>query len=166
MRDFIFTSESVTEGHPDKVADQISDAILDAVLAQDPLGRVACETLVTTGLCVVAGEMTTSGYVDIARTARETICGIGYDRAKYGFDGHTCGVLVALDEQSPDIAQGVDSASEQRADESSDPLDATGAGDQAPPLPLRDNLEPLQSLLFYGSAADDEVRVTGAVRVE
>src|SRR4051812_24489131 len=109
-RDFLFTSESVTEGHPDKVADQVSDAILDAVLREDPHGRVACETLVTTGLAVVAGEITTEIYVDIPRLVRETIKGIGYDRAKYGFDADTCGVIVALDEQSPDIALGVDSS--------------------------------------------------------
>jgi S-adenosylmethionine synthetase len=130
VRDFLFTSESVTEGHPDKVADQISDAILDAVLEQDPTGRVACETLVTTGLCVVAGEMTTSGYVDIPAIARRTICDIGYTRAKYGFDGHTCGVMVALDEQSPDIAQGVDAAYETRQGDDDDPYDRVGAGDQ------------------------------------
>ncbi len=126
MRDFIFSSESVTEGHPDKIADQISDSVLDAVLADDPMGRVACETLITTGLVVVAGEISTSSYVDISRLARETIIDIGYDRAKYGFDAHTCGVMVVLDEQSPDIAQGVNDA----FDADSDPLDRTGAGDQ------------------------------------
>jgi S-adenosylmethionine synthetase len=130
VRDFIFSSESVTEGHPDKVADQISDAVLDAVLAQDPAGRVACETLVTTGLCVVAGELTTTEYVDIARIARDTICEIGYDSAAMGFDGRTCGVMVALDEQSPDIAQGVDTAYEHRTAGLEDPLDLVGAGDQ------------------------------------
>ena len=114
MRDFIFSSESVTEGHPDKIADQISDSVLDAVLADDPMGRVACETLITTGLVVVAGEISTTSYVDISRLARETIIDIGYDRAKYGFDAHTCGVVVALDEQSPDIAQGVDDAFDAR----------------------------------------------------
>jgi S-adenosylmethionine synthetase len=126
MRDFIFSSESVTEGHPDKIADQISDSVLDAVLADDPMGRVACETLITTGLVVVAGEISTSSYVDISRLARQTIIDIGYDRAKYGFDAHTCGVVVALDEQSPDIAQGVNDA----FDRDGDPLDQTGAGDQ------------------------------------
>ena len=130
-RALLFTSESVTEGHPDKVADQISDAVLDAVLAEDPSGRVACETLVTTGLCVVAGEISTSTYVDIPKLARETIRSIGYDRAKYGFDASTCGVIVTLDEQSPDIAQGVDEAFEVQHDrEDDDPLDRTGAGDQ------------------------------------
>ncbi len=128
-RDFLFTSESVTEGHPDKVADQVSDAILDAVLTDDPNGRVACETLVTTGLVVVAGEITTETYVEIPSLVRETIKGIGYDRAKYGFDADTCGVMVALDEQSPDIALGVERSYEtQRGDD--DPLDRLGAGDQ------------------------------------
>ena len=128
-REFLFTSESVTEGHPDKVADQVSDTILDAVLTDDPNGRVACETLVTTGLVVVAGEITTETYVEIPRLVRETIKGIGYDRAKYGFDADTCGVMVALDEQSPDIALGVERSYEtQRGDD--DPLDRLGAGDQ------------------------------------
>src|ERR1700674_5030337 len=117
-RSFSFTSESVTEGHPDKVADQISDSVLDAVLTDDPQGRVACETLVTTGLVVVAGEITTSTYVDIPRLVRNRIAEIGYTRAKYGFDAETCGVVVALDEQSPDIAQGVDASYEaQRGDD-------------------------------------------------
>jgi S-adenosylmethionine synthetase len=106
--EYLFTSESVTEGHPDKIADQISDAVLDAILAQDPTGRVACETLLTTGLVVVAGEITTSCYVDIPRLVRETIKEVGYTRAKFGFDFETCGVLTAIDEQSPDIAMGVD----------------------------------------------------------
>jgi S-adenosylmethionine synthetase len=129
IRSFSFTSESVTEGHPDKVADQISDAVLDAVLAEDPEGRVACETLVTTGMVVVAGEITTNTYVDIPKLVRNKICEIGYTRAKYGFDGETCGVIVALDEQSPDIAQGVDESFEvQHGD--ADPLDRVGAGDQ------------------------------------
>ncbi len=106
--DFLFTSESVTEGHPDKIADQISDAILDAILDKDPMGRVACETLVTTGLAFVAGEITTTSYVDVPKIVRQTIEDIGYNRAKYGFDSQTCAVVSALDEQSPDIAQGVD----------------------------------------------------------
>jgi S-adenosylmethionine synthetase len=106
--EYLFTSESVTEGHPDKIADQISDAVLDAILAQDPTGRVACETLLTTGLVVVAGEITTSCYVDIPRVARDTIKGVGYTRAKFGFDFETCGVITAIDEQSGDIAMGVD----------------------------------------------------------
>ena len=126
---YLFTSESVTEGHPDKMADQISDAVLDAILKDDPMGRVACETLITTGLVVVAGEITTSTYVDIPSVVRKTILDIGYDRAKYGFDGATCGVTVAIDEQSPDIAQGVDKAWEHRAGDA-DPLDVQGAGDQ------------------------------------
>jgi S-adenosylmethionine synthetase len=130
-RTFVFTSESVTEGHPDKIADQISDAVLDAALSDDPLSRVACETLITTGLVVVAGEMTTETYVDIPRLVRETVKGIGYTRAKYGFDAETCGVIVALDEQSPDIARGVDSAYEvQHQPGDDDPLDRVGAGDQ------------------------------------
>ncbi|HXY79970.1 MAG TPA: methionine adenosyltransferase [Gaiellaceae bacterium] len=128
-RSFSFTSESVTEGHPDKIADQISDSVLDAVLADDPYGRVACETLITTGLVVVAGEITTTTYVDIPHLVRERIREIGYTRAKFGFDADTCGVIVAIDEQSPDIAQGVDhSFEEQHGDV--DPLDREGAGDQ------------------------------------
>src|ERR687896_1132634 len=130
-REFLFTSESVTEGHPDKIADQVSDSVLDAVLADDPRGRVACETLVTTGLVVVAGEITTQTYVDIPRLVRERIREIGYDRAKYGFDAETCGVIVAIDEQSPVIAQGVDSSYEIQHDPGDvDPLDRVGAGDQ------------------------------------
>jgi len=126
-----FSSESVTEGHPDKMADQISDAVLDAIMAEDPQGRVACETLLTTGLVVVAGEISTSAYVDIPRLVRETVCGIGYDRESYGFDGNTCGVVTAIDEQSSDIAQGVDTAFEVRAGTSGeDILNAQGAGDQ------------------------------------
>jgi S-adenosylmethionine synthetase len=128
-RDFLFTSESVTEGHPDKIADQISDSVLDAVLSGDPNGRVACETLVTTGLVVVAGEISTEIYVDIPRLVRQKLAEIGYTRAKYGFDAETCGVITALDEQSPDIAQGVDESFEvQHGDV--DPLDRVGAGDQ------------------------------------
>jgi len=129
-RNWTFTSESVTEGHPDKVADQVSDAVLDAILAQDPHARVACETLVTTGLCLVSGEITTEAYVDIAETAREVIKGICYTNADFGFDGKTCGVLVALDAQSPDIAQGVNKSEEVRARTGSDDLDLQGAGDQ------------------------------------
>lgn len=125
----LFTSESVTEGHPDKIADQISDSVLDAILKKDPYGRVACETLVTTGQVHVVGEISTNCYVDIPRLVRETIISIGYDRAKYGFDGHTCGILLSLDEQSPDIAQGVDKALEAREGEMSEE-EAVGAGDQ------------------------------------
>ena len=128
-RSFQFSSESVTEGHPDKIADQISDTVLDAVMADDPQGRVACETLVTTGLVVVAGELTTDTYVDIPRLVRQKIADIGYTRAKYGFDAETCGVVVAIDPQSPDIARGVDESYEvQHGD--TDPLDQIGAGDQ------------------------------------
>jgi len=126
-----FTSESVTEGHPDKMADQISDAVLDAILAEDPQGRVACETLLTTGLVVVAGEITTTAYVDIPKIVRSTICDIGYDRESYGFDGNTCGVITAIDEQSPNIGQGVNTAYEVRSGRSGeDVLNSQGAGDQ------------------------------------
>jgi S-adenosylmethionine synthetase len=128
-RSFSFTSESVTEGHPDKIADQISDSVLDAVLTDDPEGRVACETFITTGLVVVGGEITTDTYVDIAGLVRERIREIGYTRGKYGFDADTCGVTVAIDGQSPDIARGVDASYEvQHGDD--DPLDRVGAGDQ------------------------------------
>jgi S-adenosylmethionine synthetase len=131
VSNFTFTSESVTEGHPDKMADQVSDAVLDAILTEDPNGRVACETLLTTGLCVVAGEITTSAYVDIPKLAREVINSIGYDNALYGFDGNTCGVMVSIDEQSADIAQGVNKSEEVRSVGShEDQLDAQGAGDQ------------------------------------
>ncbi|MFC4710502.1 methionine adenosyltransferase [Enterococcus eurekensis] len=125
----LFTSESVSEGHPDKVADQISDAILDALLEKDPMARVACETSVTTGLVLVFGEISTTAYIDIQKVVRETIKEIGYTRAKFGFDGDTVAVLVAIDEQSPDIAQGVDTALESH-EEGSDALDEIGAGDQ------------------------------------
>ena len=125
----LFTSESVTEGHPDKMADQISDSILDAIIAQDPQGRVACETLVTTGQVHVVGEISTDCYVDIPKIIRSTVREIGYTRAKYGFDAETCGILVSLDEQSPDIAQGVNQALESREGKM-DEADAVGAGDQ------------------------------------
>ena len=129
--EYLFTSESVTEGHPDKVADQISDGVLDAVLRDDPNGRVACETLVNTGLVVVSGEITTTTYVDIPEVARETIKRIGYTNAEFGFDYHTCAVINAIDKQSPDIAQGVDRAWESRIDPGDDDeLDLAGAGDQ------------------------------------
>jgi S-adenosylmethionine synthetase len=129
--EFLFTSESVTEGHPDKIADQISDGVLDAVLRDDPLGRVACETLVNTGLIVVSGEITTETYVDIQEVARSTVERIGYTDALFGFDCKTCAVINAIDKQSPDIAQGVDSAYERRSDPSDhDELDVAGAGDQ------------------------------------
>ena len=129
--EFLFTSESVTEGHPDKIADQISDSVLDAIFKDDPNGRVACETFVTTGMIVVGGEITTETYVDIPKVARQTVADIGYTRAKYGFDAETCAVLTAIDEQSPDIAQGVDTAYEARhIPGDDDPLDKIGAGDQ------------------------------------
>jgi S-adenosylmethionine synthetase len=127
----LFTSESVTEGHPDKIADQVSDGVLDAILAQDPMARVACETLLTTGLCVVAGEITTSAIVDVSAIARKTIVDIGYDDGAKGFDGNNCAVLVSLDQQSPDIAGGVDVALEKRSGSGGeDELNALGAGDQ------------------------------------
>ena len=130
QNNYLFTSESVTEGHPDKLADQISDAILDAIMEQDPQGRVAAETLVTTGLVMVSGEITTECYVDIPKVVRDKVKEIGYTRAKFGFDGDTCAVLSSIDEQSPDIAQGVNRALETRGSEQADPFDLTGAGDQ------------------------------------
>lgn len=126
MSRFLFTSESVTEGHPDKICDQISDAVLDAMLEQDPYSRVACETVTTTGFIMCIGEITTKAQVDIAQIARDTVIDIGYDRAKYGFDGHTCSVVTSIDKQSPDIAMGVDNALEGREENAFD----TGAGDQ------------------------------------
>jgi S-adenosylmethionine synthetase len=127
---FLFTSESVTEGHPDKIADQISDAVVDAALAGDPTSRVACETMLTTGLIVVAGEITTATTIDYAAVARQVVCDIGYDNGEYYFDGNSVGVIVAMDRQSPDIARGVDTAHEGRVGGSEDPLDRIGAGDQ------------------------------------
>ncbi len=129
MRRWTFTSESVTEGHPDKLADQISDAVLDGLLTVDPLARVACETFVTTGLAIVGGEISTSGYLDIPATVRRTICDVGYDSESYGYDGRTCGVLVAVDPQSTDIGAGVDRSEEERSGEVGE-LDRQGAGDQ------------------------------------
>lgn len=131
MEKLLFTSESVTEGHPDKICDQISDAVLDALLEQDPMSRVACETAITTGLVLVMGEVTTQGYVDIQKIVRDTVKEIGYTRGKYGFDAETCGVIVALDEQSSDIAMGVDKALEAKENKMSDEeIEAIGAGDQ------------------------------------
>ena len=127
---FLFSSESVTEGHPDKLADQVSDAILDAIMEQDPMGRVAAETMVTTGLVLVCGEITTDCYVDIPKLVREKVKEIGYTRAKYGFDGDTCAVLTSIDEQSPDIAQGVNQALESRGKDGENNYDKIGAGDQ------------------------------------
>src|SRR3954468_21301260 len=129
--EYLFTSESVTEGHPDKMADQISDGVLDAVMREDPNGRVACETLVNTGLVVVSGEISTSTYVDVPKIVRDTVNRIGYNDASYGFDCNTCAVITAIDEQSPDIAQGVNEASEPRHDPGDeDNFDVAGAGDQ------------------------------------
>src|SRR3954447_13486617 len=136
----LFTSESVTEGHPDKIADQISDGILDALLAQDPKSRVAVETMITTGQVHIAGEVTTKAYADIPTIVREKILDIGYDSSKKGFDGASCGVSVSIGSQSPDIAQGVDDAFEERTEGSDDPLHRQGAGDQG---------------LMFGYARDD-----------
>ena len=131
MERLLFTSESVTEGHPDKMCDQISDAILDALMEQDPMSRVACETCATTGIVMVMGEITTNAYVDIQKIVRDTVREIGYTRGKYGFDADTCGVLTAIDEQSSDIAMGVDKALEAKEHKMSDEeLEAIGAGDQ------------------------------------
>lgn len=131
LKDFVFTSESVTEGHPDKIADQISDSILDAIYKEDPMGRVACETMVTTGLVVVGGEITTNTYVSIPDVVRQTIREVGYTRAKFGFDCDTCGVLTSIDEQSRDIAMGVNHALEEREESfTADDLNRLGAGDQ------------------------------------
>ena len=169
MKKYSFTSESVTEGHPDKMADQISDAVLDAILAEDSQGRVACETLLTTGLCVVAGEITTSAYVDIPKIAREVIKGIGYDNALYGFDGNTCGVIVSIDEQSPNIAQGVDVSEEIRAGKSGeDKLNSQGAGDQGMMFGYActetEDLMPLPIWLAHRMAEKlAEVRKSGAI---
>jgi S-adenosylmethionine synthetase len=136
----LFTSESVTEGHPDKIADQISDAILDSLFAQDPTSRVAVETLITTGQVHVAGEVTTNGYADVMGIVRDTVIGIGYDSSVKGFDGNSCGVSISIGQQSPDIAQGVDDAFEHRVSAAADPLDLQGAGDQG---------------LMFGYACDD-----------
>ena len=131
MSRHLFTSESVTEGHPDKMCDQISDAILDALLEKDPESRVACETTTTTGLVLVAGEISTKAYVDIQKLVRDTVSEIGYTRAKYGFDSQTCAVITAIDEQSSDIAMGVDEALENRTGEQTEEeIEAIGAGDQ------------------------------------
>ena len=128
--EYLFTSESVTEGHPDKIADQISDTILDAILAEEPYARVACETLVNTGLVVVSGEITTDAWIDIPQLVRDTVCEIGYDKGEYGFDGKAVAVITTIDKQSPDIAQGVDKAHEVRSEGGTDELDIAGAGDQ------------------------------------
>jgi hypothetical protein len=149
-----FTSESVTEGHPDKICDQISDAVLDAILKDDPMARVACETAVTTGLIVVMGEITTNTYVDIGTVARDVVRDIGYTRGKFGFDADTCGVIVSIKEQSRDIAQGVDRALEQRTGVmSEEELNKIGAGDQGhPALPAPGRQEPGHDRIFLRQA--------------
>ncbi|MBC1923126.1 methionine adenosyltransferase [Listeria grayi] len=164
----LFTSESVSDGHPDKIADQISDAILDAIIAKDPDARVACETTVTTGLVLVAGEISTSVYVDIPRIVRDTILGIGYTRAKYGFDAETCAVLTAIDEQSPDIAQGVDEALETRGLTKDEAIESIGAGDQGLMFGFATNetetLMPLPIYLAHGlSRKIAELRKDGTI---
>ena len=162
-KSFTFTSESVTEGHPDKMCDQISDAVLDAIYDEDPTSRVACESMATTGLVVVAGEISTSAYIDIPRVVRDTIRAIGYDRESYGFDGNTCGVITSIDEQSPDIAIGVDKAMEQRAG-TGDHYDEIGAGDQGMMFGYAcDETEDLMPMPIWLAHRLSEVRKAGVL---
>ncbi|MBP3729788.1 MAG: S-adenosylmethionine synthetase, partial [Lachnospiraceae bacterium] len=162
MEKRLFTSESVTEGHPDKMCDAISDAILDELLKQDPMSRVACETMSSTGFVVVTGEITTQGYVDIQKTVRDTVLEIGYDRAKYGFDGWSCAVFTAIDEQSPDIAMGVDDALEERGEGHQGNI---GAGDQGMMFGYASNETP-ELMPYPISLAHKLARQLSAVRKE
>lgn len=168
MLKYTFTSESVTEGHPDKIADQISDAVLDALLEKDPLSRVACETMVATGLCIITGEISTSKWVDIQKLARDTICNIGYNRSDLGYDGNACGVMVCISEQSPEVAHGVDDSLEKRKGVAESDIDKQGAGDQGMMFGFAcrdtESLMPLPISLSHRLAEKlAEVRRTGVI---